>query len=228
MRRGLCTHTRKHAPPLLVRFCLPGRGKSFRLRLPALLALAGSKQSLPPDEPDEAVVVDLSKPSSESMALDEVTSSLEPPGLGCEEEEEEPEDRRALMERRAEAGEDPLVTHSSPRTEKATHLHLEASFSNCSLSRTRSHESFYSVRRASSVDDIEAMKGEGEKGWAHSRHASTGGWPWQGGRALAGSWSGGGNVVGGGGRHHREHSEGPPGGHPVQLPAQNGRHLTQA
>lgn len=123
-------------------------------------------------------MVDLSKPSSESMVLDEVTSSLDPPCLGCEEEEEEePEDRRALMERRGEAGEDPPVTHSSPRTEKATHLHLEASFSNCSVSRTRSRESFYSVRRASSVDDIEAMKGEGEKGWAHSRHASTGAWP---------------------------------------------------
>ncbi|KAL7977908.1 hypothetical protein Chor_010860, partial [Crotalus horridus] len=150
-----------------------GRGKSFRLKLPALLALAGSKQSLPQDDPDEAVVVDLSKPSSESVVLDEVTSSLEPPCLGCE-EEEEPEDRRALMERRGEAGEDPPVTHSSPRTEKAAHLHLEASFSNCSVSRSRSRESCYSVRRASSVDDIEAMKGDGEKGWAHSRHASTG------------------------------------------------------
>ncbi|XP_039225785.1 potassium voltage-gated channel subfamily H member 2 isoform X1 [Crotalus tigris] len=150
-----------------------GRGKSFRLKLPALLALAGSKQSLPQDDPDEAVVVDLSKPSSESVVLDEVTSSLEPPCLGCE-EEEEPEDQRALMERRAEAGEDPPVTHSSPRTEKAAHLHLEASFSNCSVSRSRSRESCYSVRRASSVDDIEAMKGDGEKGWAHSRHASTG------------------------------------------------------
>lgn len=158
------------------RFCLPGRGKSFRLKLPALLALAGSKQSLPQDDPDEAVVVDLSKPSSESMALDEVTSSLDHACLGCEEEEEpEPEDRRALMEHRGDGGMDPPVTQSSPRTDKATLLHLEASFSNCSLTRSRSRESFYSVRRASSVDDIEAMKGEGEKGWAHSRHASTGG-----------------------------------------------------
>ncbi|XP_070800702.1 voltage-gated inwardly rectifying potassium channel KCNH2-like [Pituophis catenifer annectens] len=152
-----------------------GRGKSFRLKLPTLLALAGSKQSLPQDDPDEAVVVDLSKPSSESMALDEVTTSLDHTCLGCEEEEEpEPEDRRALMEHRGDCGMDPPVTHSSPWTDKATLLHLEASFSNCSLTRSRSRESFYSVRRASSVDDIEAMKGEGEKGWAHSRHASTG------------------------------------------------------
>ncbi|XP_063159249.1 potassium voltage-gated channel subfamily H member 2 isoform X2 [Candoia aspera] len=146
-----------------------GRGKSFRLKLPALLALAGSKQSLPQDDPDEAVVVDFSKQSSESMALDEVTSSLDNHCLGCE----EPEDQRALMEHGGRGSKEPPITHSSPRADKA-HLRLEASFSNCSLTRSRSRESFYSVRRASSVDDIEAMKGEGDKGWAHSRHASTG------------------------------------------------------
>ncbi|XP_053116339.1 potassium voltage-gated channel subfamily H member 2 [Hemicordylus capensis] len=143
-----------------------GRGKSFRLKLPALLALAGSKQSLPQDDPDEAVVVDFSKQSSESVAPDEVTSSLD---NHCQ----EPEDRQALMER--EGGPEPPATHSSPRIHK-TRLNLDASFSNCSLTRSRSRESCYSVRRASSVDDIEAMKqqGEGEKGRGHSRHASTG------------------------------------------------------
>uniref|UniRef100_A0A670KFB5 Voltage-gated inwardly rectifying potassium channel KCNH2 n=1 Tax=Podarcis muralis TaxID=64176 RepID=A0A670KFB5_PODMU len=147
-----------------------GRGKSFRLKLPALLALAGSKQSLPQDDPDEAVVVvDFCKQSSESVALDEVTSSLDNNCLGCG----EPEDRQALMERQGGGASEPPVTHSSPRAEK-TRLNLDASFSNCSLTRTRSRESFYSVRRASSVDDIEAMKGEGEKGRGHSRHASTG------------------------------------------------------
>uniref|UniRef100_A0A8C5SR58 Potassium voltage-gated channel subfamily H member 2 n=1 Tax=Laticauda laticaudata TaxID=8630 RepID=A0A8C5SR58_LATLA len=147
-----------------------GRGKSFRLKLPALLALAGSKQSLPRGDPEETVVVvDLSKPSSETVALDEVNSSL-----ACEEEEEEEEEPEA--EERAEGGEDyRTVSHSSPRTEKAALLHLEASFSNCSLNRSR--ESCCSVRRASSVDDIEAMKGDGEKGWAHSRHTATGAVP---------------------------------------------------
>ncbi|XP_026581610.1 potassium voltage-gated channel subfamily H member 2-like, partial [Pseudonaja textilis] len=143
------------------------RGKSFRLKLPALLALAGSKQSLPRGDPDETVVVvDLSKPSSESVALDEVEASLR----SCEEEEEEGEEER----RGEEGGEQvPPLTHSSPRRPKAALFPLEASFSNCSLSRSR--ESCCSVRRASSVDDIEAMKGDGEKGWAHSRHASAGG-----------------------------------------------------
>ncbi|XP_077159628.1 voltage-gated inwardly rectifying potassium channel KCNH2 isoform X2 [Paroedura picta] len=146
-----------------------GRGKSFRLKLPALLALATSKQSLPQEDPDEAVVVDFSKHSSESVALDEVPSSLDNHCLGYG----ETEDRQALMEREGGRLTEPPITHSSPRTDKAR-LNLDASFSNCSLPRSRSRESFYSVRRASSVDDIEAMKGEGDKGRGHSRHASTG------------------------------------------------------
>uniref|UniRef100_A0A8C7EDW8 Potassium voltage-gated channel subfamily H member 2-like n=1 Tax=Nothoprocta perdicaria TaxID=30464 RepID=A0A8C7EDW8_NOTPE len=64
----------------------------------------------------------------------------------------------------------PPVTHSSPRAER---LAPRASFSNRSLPRSRSRESFHSVRRASSVDDIETMKGEGDKR-CPNRHASTG------------------------------------------------------
>ncbi|XP_053914385.1 potassium voltage-gated channel subfamily H member 2 isoform X4 [Cuculus canorus] len=138
-----------------------GRSKSLRLKLPALLALAGSKQSLPPEPPDAAVVVDFSKQSSDS-GPEEATSSLEPLGgpLGGT----QGEDEAALM------GDEPPVTHSSPRGDR---LALHAAFSNCSLVRSRSRESVHSVRRASSVDDIEAMKGEGDKR-CHNRHASTG------------------------------------------------------
>ncbi|KAM6282712.1 voltage-gated inwardly rectifying potassium channel KCNH2 isoform 2-T2 [Porphyrio hochstetteri] len=138
-----------------------GRSKSFRLKLPALLALAGSKQSLPPEPPD-AVVVDFSKQSSESGAED-AASSLEPGGPG----DPQPEDRAALM---GDEPPEPPVTHSSPRADR---LALHAAFSNCSLARSRSRESVHSVRRASSVDDIETMKGDGDKR-SHSRHASSG------------------------------------------------------
>uniref|UniRef100_A0A663DN73 Voltage-gated inwardly rectifying potassium channel KCNH2 n=1 Tax=Aquila chrysaetos chrysaetos TaxID=223781 RepID=A0A663DN73_AQUCH len=127
-----------------------GRSKSFRLKLPALLALAGSKQSLP-QEPPDAVVVDFSKQSSESAARGGA----------------QPEDQAALM---GDGPPEPPVTHSSPRADR---LALHAAFSNCSLARSRSRESVHSVRRASSVDDIETMKGEGEKR-CHNRHASTG------------------------------------------------------
>uniref|UniRef100_A0A8C4JYR5 Voltage-gated inwardly rectifying potassium channel KCNH2 n=1 Tax=Dromaius novaehollandiae TaxID=8790 RepID=A0A8C4JYR5_DRONO len=144
-----------------------GRSKSFKLKLPALLALTASKQSLP-QEPPDAVIVDFSKHSSES-APDEATSSLENSCLGCS----QPEDQKALMELEegeAEGRPEPPVTHSSPRADR---LNLHASFSNCSLTRSRSRESFHSVRRASSVDDIETMKGEGDKR-CHNRHASAG------------------------------------------------------
>uniref|UniRef100_A0A8B9NRM0 Voltage-gated inwardly rectifying potassium channel KCNH2 n=1 Tax=Accipiter nisus TaxID=211598 RepID=A0A8B9NRM0_9AVES len=138
-----------------------GRSKSFRLKLPALLALAGSKQSLP-QEPPDAVVVDFSKQSSES-GPEEATSSLDPSCPGGA----QPEDQAALM---GDGPPEPPITHSSPRAER---LALHAAFSNCSLARSRSRESVHSVRRASSVDDIETMKGEGEKR-CHNRHASTG------------------------------------------------------
>ncbi|XP_030348773.1 potassium voltage-gated channel subfamily H member 2 isoform X2 [Strigops habroptila] len=140
-----------------------GRSKSFRLKLPALLALAGSKQSLP-QEPPDAVVVDFSKQSSESGPED-APSSMEPSCVVGS----QPEDQAALMGDGPMA--EPPVTHSSPRTDR---LALHAAFSNCSLAqRSRSRESLHSVRRASSVDDIEAMKGEGDKR-CHNRHASTG------------------------------------------------------
>ncbi|XP_069066860.1 potassium voltage-gated channel subfamily H member 2 isoform X1 [Pleurodeles waltl] len=131
-----------------------GRGKSFKLKLPALLALTASKQSLPQEDPD-AVVVDFSKQSSESLAMEEMTPRDNCIGFQLEDqkallnlEEKDPEE--------VEQAVDP-VTHSSPRHEK-DRLNLDMSFSNCSLTRSRSRESCYSVRRASSVDDIEAMK----------------------------------------------------------------------
>ncbi|XP_006634281.2 potassium voltage-gated channel subfamily H member 2 isoform X2 [Lepisosteus oculatus] len=141
-----------------------GRPRGFRLRLPLLRSLGTSKQSLSRDDP-EAVVVDMSKPSSEPLALGELLSLPEQNCLGGP-EMLWPEDQRALLD----GGENQPVNHSSPRPQR---LNPDASFSNCSLTRSRSRESFYSVRRASSVDDIEAMKTDFDKK-LRSRHASTG------------------------------------------------------
>ncbi|KAM6134946.1 LOW QUALITY PROTEIN: voltage-gated inwardly rectifying potassium channel KCNH2 [Pterocles gutturalis] len=118
-----------------------GRSKSFRLKLPALLALAGSKAPEPPD----AVVVDFS-------GAEDAPSSLEPPPC--------PGGPQG-QERMAVTGDD------------VTPVTLHAAFSQGSLARSRSRESVRSLRRASSVDDIEAMKGDGDKR-CHSRHASAG------------------------------------------------------
>lgn len=141
--------------PLLV----PGRSRSLRLKLPALLALAGSKQSLPATEAPDAVVVDCAKQSSES-GTEDATSWPEP---GCP-GSAQPEDQAALM-----GGEAP-VTHSSPWADR---LAPHAAFSDGSLARCRSGDSLRSLRRASSLDDMEAMKGDGDKR-CHQRHASTG------------------------------------------------------
>lgn len=143
----------------------PGRSRSLRLKL---LALTGSRQSLPPEPPDVVVVdpgvvdplaMDPALPGSDSGPED-ASSSLEP-GDG-----DRPEDEAALM-----GDPEPPMTQSSPRAER-----LALAFANHSLARSRSQErrsreSLRSLRRASSVDDIEAMKGDGDKR-CHSRHTS--------------------------------------------------------
>ncbi|KAB0341854.1 hypothetical protein FD754_018780, partial [Muntiacus muntjak] len=157
-----------------------GRAKTFRLKLPALLALTARDSSVRPGSTGGAgapgaVVVDVdltpAAPSSESLALDEVTA-MDNHVAG-----------RAAEERRALVGPGspppppppppptcPPAPHPSPR---AHSLNPDASGSSCSLARTRSRESCASVRRASSADDIEAMR-TGALPPPPPRHASTG------------------------------------------------------
>ncbi|KTF90216.1 hypothetical protein cypCar_00039097, partial [Cyprinus carpio] len=61
--------------------------------------------------------------------------------------------------------------HSSPRPQR---LNPDASVSNCSLTNSRSRESFHSMRRASSVDDIEAMRPEWDRKHRARPSGSTG------------------------------------------------------
>ena len=66
-----------------------------------------------------------------------------------------PRDQHALLPS------DPPHTQSSPCVAHHHHrlsLNPDGSGSNCSLSHSRSRESFHSMRRASSVDEIEAMR----------------------------------------------------------------------
>ncbi|XP_076827439.1 voltage-gated inwardly rectifying potassium channel KCNH2 isoform X2 [Brachyhypopomus gauderio] len=62
----------------------------------------------------------------------------------------------------------PPPGQSSPRPHR---LNMDASVSNCSLTPSRSRESFHSMRRASSVDDIESMRPEWER--KHSTRVSS-------------------------------------------------------
>ncbi|XP_032499527.1 potassium voltage-gated channel subfamily H member 2 isoform X1 [Phocoena sinus] len=163
--------TNHRAPP--TSWLAPGRAKTFRLKLPALLALTARDSSVRPGSAGGAgapgaVVVDMdltpAAPSSESLALDEVTAmDNHVAGLGPVEE------RRAPVG----PGSPPACApgpHPSPR---AHSLNPDASGSSCSLARTRSRESCASVRRASSADDIEAMRA-GALPPPPPRHASTG------------------------------------------------------
>lgn len=100
-----------------------------------------------------AVVVDVdltpAAPSSESLALDEVRAMdnhVAGPGPA--------EERRALVAPGSPRARAPGAQPSP----QARGLNPEASGSTCSLARTRSRESCASVRRASSADDIEAMR----------------------------------------------------------------------
>lgn len=152
-----------------------GRAKTFRLKLPALLALTARESSVRPGGVGAAgaagapgaVVVDVdlkpAAPSSELLALDEVTAmDNHVAGLGPTEE------RRALVGPSSPPSCAP-GPHQSPR---AHSLNPDASGSSCSLARTRSRESCASVRRASSADDIEAMRAGVLL--PPPRHASTG------------------------------------------------------
>lgn len=151
-----------------------GRAKTFRLKLPALLALTARDSSVRTGGMGSAgapgaVVVDVdltpAAPSSESLALDEVSAmDNHVAGLGPAEE------RRALV---GPGSASPAASvrgpHPSPRAQS---LNPDASGSSCSLTRTRSRESCASVRRASSADDIEAMRAGALP--PPPRHASTG------------------------------------------------------
>uniref|UniRef100_A0A2K6L473 Voltage-gated inwardly rectifying potassium channel KCNH2 n=1 Tax=Rhinopithecus bieti TaxID=61621 RepID=A0A2K6L473_RHIBE len=168
---GSPAHDTNHRGPP-TSWLAPGRAKTFRLKLPALLALTARESSVRSGGAGGggapgAVVVDVdltpAAPSSESLALDEVTAmDNHVAGLGPAEE------RRALVG----PGSPP---HSAPGplpSPRAHSLNPDASGSSCSLARTRSRESCASVRRASSADDIEAMRAGALP--PPPRHASTG------------------------------------------------------
>uniref|UniRef100_A0AAZ3R4P1 Voltage-gated inwardly rectifying potassium channel KCNH2 n=1 Tax=Oncorhynchus tshawytscha TaxID=74940 RepID=A0AAZ3R4P1_ONCTS len=140
-----------------------GRPRGFKLRLPSRRSLSNSKASL--DDPEPGYLPAPSHPSHKSLALGELLSL---PPLPLEHQRSNsgssstrpdllwPEDQRTLL------GSEP-ATSSMPLGQSSPRITLrmfnpDASVSNCSLSHSRSRESFHSLRRASSVDDIEAMR----------------------------------------------------------------------
>ncbi|KAM6977690.1 voltage-gated inwardly rectifying potassium channel KCNH2 [Aplochiton taeniatus] len=155
-----------------------GRPRGFKLRLPHLRSLSNSKASL--DDPEAGRVPTAAPlplhdhhrhPGHESLALGELRHQPPlPPGEQTSSSASRsalhlwtPEDQCTLLGIESPPPLGPLI-QSSPQVGAliAAHhllnLNPDTSVSNCSLTHSRSRESFRSMRRASSVDDIEAMR----------------------------------------------------------------------
>ncbi|XP_061661004.1 potassium voltage-gated channel subfamily H member 2 isoform X1 [Syngnathoides biaculeatus] len=162
-----------------------GRPRGFKLRLPLLRSLSNSKVSL---NDAESGLIPIATPlpphpvshCHESLGFGEF---LPLPPLPSDHTEKISESRSPLQDWTEDHREDhhtlldsvsPVpphpphhlthlvgpLTQSSPCVAPHHRLSLnqDACGSNCSLSRSRSRESFHSMRRASSVDEIEAMR----------------------------------------------------------------------
>ncbi|KAL4000627.1 leucine-rich repeats and death domain-containing protein [Sarotherodon galilaeus] len=133
-----------------------GRPRGFKLRLPLLRSLSNSKASL---DDAEAGHIPTATPVSALQSWPE----------------DRQEDQRTLLCSEPPVAVPPHQTHRAHLVGPLTHsspcvaphhrlsLNPEGSASNCSLSHSRSRESFHSMRRASSVDEIEAMRPEWDR-----------------------------------------------------------------
>ncbi|XP_034718663.1 potassium voltage-gated channel subfamily H member 2 [Etheostoma cragini] len=170
-----------------------GRPRGFKLRLPLLRSMSNSKVSLNDTEAGHiptATPLPLHPDhhSHESLGMGEF---LPLPRLSLNHQEQISGSRSALQSWPEDHQEDqhtllgpepPIPPSSPPPPPHRAHLvgsltqsspcvaphhrlslNPDASGSNCSLSRSRSRESFHSMRRASSVDEIEAMRPDWER-----------------------------------------------------------------
>ncbi|XP_076014501.1 voltage-gated inwardly rectifying potassium channel KCNH2 [Genypterus blacodes] len=157
-----------------------GRPRGFKLRLPLLRSLSNSKVSLDDAEAGHIPTATPLPLHREHHHSRESLGELLPlPAIAPDHKEQicgsrlalqgwpedRQEDNRTLLSSKPPAPHPhppPLagpLTQSSPCV--APHrlsLNPDASGSNCTLSNSRSRESFHSMRRASSVDEIEAMR----------------------------------------------------------------------
>lgn len=144
-------------------------GKLFGFKFPGLRVLTYRKQSLPQEDPD-VVVIDSSKHSDDSVAMKHFKS---PTKESCS--PSEADDTKALIQPSQCS---PLVNisgpldHSSPKRQW-DRLYPDMLQSSSQLTHSRSRESLCSIRRASSVHDIEGFSVH-PKNIFRDRHASEG------------------------------------------------------
>ncbi|XP_074159367.1 voltage-gated inwardly rectifying potassium channel KCNH7 isoform X4 [Sminthopsis crassicaudata] len=145
----------------------PVNRKLFGFKLPGLRLLTYRKQSLPQEDPD-VVVIDSSKHSDDSVAMKHFKS---PTKESCS--PSEADDTKALIQPSKCS---PLVNisgpldHSSPKRQW-DRLYPDMLQSSSQLTHSRSKESICSIRRASSVHDIEGFSIH-PKNVFRDRHAS--------------------------------------------------------
>ncbi|XP_031226295.1 potassium voltage-gated channel subfamily H member 7 isoform X6 [Mastomys coucha] len=141
--------------------------KLFGFKFPGLRVLTYRKQSLPQEDPD-VVVIDSSKHSDDSVAMKHFKS---PTKESCS--PSEADDTKALIQPSQCS---PLVNisgpldHSSPKRQW-DRLYPDMLQSSSQLTHSRSRESLCSIRRASSVHDIEGFSVH-PKNIFRDRHAS--------------------------------------------------------
>ncbi|XP_034510548.1 potassium voltage-gated channel subfamily H member 7 isoform X7 [Ailuropoda melanoleuca] len=141
--------------------------KLFGFKFPRLRVLTYRKQSLPQEDPD-VVVIDSSKHSDDSVAMKHFKS---PTKESCS--PSEADDTKALIQPSKCS---PLVNisgpldHSSPKRQW-DRLYPDMLQSSTQLTHSRSKESICSIRRASSVHDIEGFSVH-PKNIFRDRHAS--------------------------------------------------------
>uniref|UniRef100_A0A8C4CBW3 Voltage-gated inwardly rectifying potassium channel KCNH2 n=1 Tax=Denticeps clupeoides TaxID=299321 RepID=A0A8C4CBW3_9TELE len=160
--------------------------RGIRLRLPLLRSRSNSKHSLHEDPETGRVHLPATPPtapragSRESLSLGELLPLSERPESQQQEppSSQWPNDQRNLLGGKSSST--PPVQQSSsslPLGQSSPHLQRlnpDASPSNCSLTHSRSRESFHSMRRASSVDDIEAMRPDWDGKYRTRPSSSTG------------------------------------------------------
>ncbi|XP_062824443.1 potassium voltage-gated channel subfamily H member 7 isoform X10 [Anolis carolinensis] len=143
--------------------------KLFGFKIPGLSLLPYRKQSLPQEDPD-AVIVDSSKRSEDSMAMKHFKS---PTKESCS--PSEADDTKALIQ--PSTCSPPVnisgpLDHSSPKRQW-DRLYPDMLHSSTALSHTPSKESLCSIRRASSVHNIEGFATHPNNVF-RGRHASEG------------------------------------------------------
>lgn len=159
---------------LIISSQLSGRSRFFRFRQAALSLMNTNKQSLPQEDPD-AVMVDSPKENEDSVALQSFPSPTKSICSPIEANDTQGLISSSRHSSQASVGHEP-VDQSSPKLPWEKLYQTEAHQSSTTLSNTFPRGSINSMRRASSVHEIEGYSNS--KSIFGDRHTSEGMWYW--------------------------------------------------